>query len=664
MLKIKKLSMSLGHRLLFDGISCSMAPGQRIGLVGKNGAGKSTLLRILSGHMEADGNELEMSRGLKRAYLPQEIVAGPSAGTVFHEASTAFSHLYELQARLEELNKKISMESNGSGKDQLERLLKLQNSLQEKLHSSEFFQMEARIRKVLAGLGFSREDLDRRVTDLSGGWIMRLELAKILLQDPDFIFLDEPTNHLDLPSLAWLEKFLRSIKAGYVIVSHDRSFLDNTVDIIWEIEQGKLDVYKGNYTFYQLEKELRKKQAESSRKNKQLEIQRLSAFVDRFGAKASKARQAKSKLKQLQRLDAGPAEAGEAKDLDFRLPEAPSSGKIVLQVEGIEKSYGYKRIFAGVSFMLRRGEKMAIVGPNGAGKSTLLKIISGALEPDSGSITYGHNVVPAYFGQHQVQELDPSLDLLETMYQLDLDMGETELRKILGIFLFRKDDVKKRVSSLSGGEKSRLALARIMASRANLLLLDEPTNHLDMAARKAVENALYHYSGSALVVSHDRAFLDAFTHEVLDMDGQTAVLYPGNVSDYLALKERMKADHQEGQATQPGEPVPQAGPARKKRDRRRYVSQIRQEKSRKLRPLREKFSMIEERIQALEEEKSIYEKMLSDPSIYKDKAEIQRVTQDYRKAKQDLEELYPAWEEIGTKMEKISEEYDRLIELE
>ncbi len=657
--------MSLGQRLLFDGISCAIAPGQRIGLVGINGAGKSTLLRILSGHMEVDGKELEMSRGLKRAYLPQEIVASDSRKTVFQEAASAFSHLEKLQARLDEVNEKISSKSDPPASHELDRLLKTQNRLQEELHSSEFFQMDARIKKVLVGLGFSSGDLDRNAGEFSGGWIMRLELAKILLQDPDFIFLDEPTNHLDLPSLAWLEKFLKSVKAGYVIVSHDRVFLDNTVDTIWEIDHGRLSVYKGNYTFYQKEKELRERQVRSAWKNRQMRVNQLSSFVERFRAKASKARQAKSKLKQLERLNCTLEETGERRGLDFRLPEAPASGRIVLDVDGLEKSYGCKKIFSSISFMLRRGEKIAIVGPNGAGKSTLLKIIAGAVQPDEGTVTFGHNVIPAYFGQHQVLELDPDLDLIQTMKNLDLDLSETELRRILGTFLFREDDTAKHVSSLSGGEKSRLALARIMASRANLLLLDEPTNHLDMASRQAVENALKHYNGAALVVSHDRAFLDAFTHSVLEMKDKRAVLYPGSVSDYLAMKERLEPKQQRQPA--PASKTRDAfkmGPGRKKRDKRRYISQIRQEKSKKLRPLRAKLEGIEEKIHDLEEKKALYEKRLSDPSLYQNKTEIQQITSSYRKTKRDLEKLYPAWEEIGMQVEKISAQYDKLMEIE
>ena len=662
MIRLNDFSMNLGGRLLFKGLNCTLAAGQKVGLVGRNGAGKSTLLRILSGDIEVEGKELEIPRSLKRAYLAQEISARDFCRTVSGEAASAFSRLWDLHDRMEEVNKEISSAGSMAETPGMERLLELQDRLQEELHSSEFYQMDALIKKVLLGLGFSSEDLAGKASDLSGGWIMRLELAKILLQKPDFIFLDEPTNHLDLPSLSWLEKFLLSMDAGYVIVSHDRTFLDNTVDIIWELEAGSLTVYRGNYAFYEREREIRREQIRAARRNQQIKIDQLNAFVERFGAKASKARQAKSKLRQMERMDMGHEIAGSGKDLDFRLPEAPPSGKVVLQAERLSKSYDGKKVFSGVSFLLQRGEKMAVVGPNGAGKSSLLKILSGAARPDGGEVRTGHGVVPAYFGQHQALELDPSLDLLQIMYQLDLDMAEKEIRNILATFLFRKDDVKKRVSSLSGGEKSRLALARIMASRANLLLLDEPTNHLDMDSRKAVENALRRYNGTVVVVSHDRSFLDSFIDRVLEMEDQTCTLYPGKVEEFLYMKRRLWKERGETVETggKPAGAKDLQFPVSRK-DMRRYVSGIRQEKSRALKPLRNRISEIEAQIQSLEEQKSSLEERLSDPSFYKEGGEIQQVTLRYRETKEALKKFYQEWEETGTEIERISAEYDKLV---
>jgi len=665
MIKLNELSISLGNRVLFNRISCTLAPGQRVGLVGSNGAGKSTLLRVLSGQMEVDPREIQVSKDVKRAYLPQEMVARDLAGTVFEEASTAFSQLFELQERLEKVNRKISRGKDLSSR-QMKQLLMQQARLQEELHSSEFFQMEASIKKILAGLGFSNSDLGRPVSSLSGGWLMRLELAKILLRKPDFIFLDEPTNHLDLPSLAWLERFLHSIDAGFVIVSHDRTFLDNTVDAIWELEAGKLTPYKGNYTFYQKEKRLRREQILAEQKNQQVKINQLSTFVQRFKAKASKASQAKSKLKQLERLCAHRQSVQKGRNLNFRLPEAPPSGRVVLQVDGLSKSYNGNEIFSDVSFMLQRGEKMAVVGPNGAGKSSLLKIIAGITSPDKGKVTLGHNVVLAYFGQHQAVELDSELDLLETMYQLDLDLPEKEIRNVLGTFLFREDDVRKRVGDLSGGEKSRLALARIMASRANFLLLDEPTNHLDMESRAAVEKAIAKFSGSVMVVSHDRSFLNAFVDRVLEMENRTASLYLGNVTDFLEMKERVKDEQNIQVSKTPGGPGAEPDclqVSRSKKERRKYTSRIRQEKGKKLKPLRERLSWLEENIAKLEEQKEFFEKKLADPLTYKNNNadEIQEITSKHRAVLGNLENYYAEWEKTGVEIERISAEYDKLM---
>ncbi len=664
MLKINNLSMSFGHRVLFQGINCTLAPGQRVGLVGINGAGKSTLLRILSGQLEAEGQQLEISRGLKRAYLPQEIVAGNSGKTVFQEAASAFAHLADLQKRLTEVNEKISSKAHPSENREWKRLLELQNKLQEELHSSEFFQMDAEVKKVLFGLGFSANDLERNASDLSGGWIMRLELAKILLRKPDFIFLDEPTNHLDLPSLSWLEQFLVTMDAGYVIVSHDRTFLDNTVRTIWELEAGRLTVYKGNFGFYQKERRLRREHMRAERRKRQLKMDQLETFVQRFGAKASKARQAKNKLRQMARLRSGGEDPVEERNLRFALPKAPLSGRTVLQVEDLSKAYNGSKIFSEVSFMLQRGEKMAVVGPNGAGKSTLLKIIAGRERQEDGTLSLGHNVITAYFGQHQAQELDPDLDLVETMYQLHTSLPERQIRNILGTFLFGEDDVRKRVSSLSGGEKSRLALARIMASRANLLLLDEPTNHLDMDSRKAVELALRGYNGTVMVVSHDRTFLDAFVDRVLEMRGGTAVLYPGNLTDFLAVQENSRPQEQAVLEGEKGSAGHEGGPRTimSRRDRRRHISRIRQEKSSRLQPLRRRLTGIEDKIARLEDQRKSLEEQLADPSTYRKGDEIQGISAEYRAAGEELQALYAQWEETGQEMERISAEYDSLME--
>ncbi len=667
MLRINNLSLTLGDRVLFDNINCSLAVGQRVGLVGMNGAGKSTLLRILSGKTEGDCHEVEISKGLKRAYLPQEIVVRDSSRSVLQEAASAFSHLTSIHEELQGLNRKISACAGRHLEDkELQGLLEHQNRLQDRLHASEFYQMEALIKKILTGLGFSQADFNKKASDLSGGWTMRLELARILLQKPDFIFLDEPTNHLDLPSLAWLENFLSTIKAGIVIVSHDRAFLDNSVDFIWELETGKLTIYKGNYTAYEKERELRIEQIEAAHRNRQLRIKQLKTFVQRFGAKASKAKQAKSKLKQLERLTGAMTDhVIEHRNIEFRLPEAPPCGRVVLEVQGLSKSYEGKRVFSDISFILQRGEKMAVVGPNGAGKSSLLKILSNIIPPDGGSVCLGHNVTAAYFGQHQVLELDPKLDLIQTLEQLDLDMAEKDIRNILATFLFGKEDVKKKVSSLSGGEKNRLALSKIMASRANLLLLDEPTNHLDMNSRKAVENALRKYDGSVVVVSHDRAFLDAFVDRVLEMENHTATLYPGKVADFLAMKRQIQQDISNTETVQPKSQRDLIlEPSKSRKDRRRYLSKIRQEKALATKPVKEKLSEIEAEITKLEEEKSSMEQMLSDPAFYKDQEMVQRTSQDYKENKRKLEGLYSLWEDLGAELEKITSEYDKLLEIE
>lgn len=658
MLRIHNLSMTLGPKVLFEDICCTLAPGQRVGLVGVNGAGKTTLLRMLAGHMETGNKTIQVSQGLERAYLPQEVMIPDSNKTVLEEASSAFSHLSAMQAELDRLNEQISNKDYPNQK-RLNQLLRNQSKLQEKLHSSEYFQMDSLMRKILSGLGFSQRDLYQKASDLSGGWIMRLELAKILLKNPDYIFLDEPTNHLDLPSLTWLENFLVTVEAGMVIVSHDRTFLDNTVETIWELEAGQLTVYKGNYSFYKREKELRARQKLAELRNQQRRKKRLNTFVERFRAKASKAKQVKSKLKQLEKMPELYQDISVHRNLDFQLPQAPKSGRIVLQATEIAKSFDGRQIFTQISFILQRGEKMAIIGPNGTGKSTLLKILSGELLPDEGTVELGHNVKPAYFGQHQALELDPSLDLLQTMRRLDTSLAEKDIRNILAIFLFGEEDIKKKVSALSGGEKNRLALAKIMASRANLLLLDEPTNHLDMDARRAVEDALRLFDGTVIVVSHDRTFLDTFIDKVMEMESGSAQIYPGNLADFLAMKDN--TGQQEGSRDRPRGRPESPGSSMSKKDKRRYISRIRQKKGIKLKPLKKRLSEIEHQIHELEGEKASLEDTLALPLLYGDQERTRQVTKRYRQVKQELDRLYRSWERIGSEIEEISAEFEELM---
>ena len=664
MLQARKLSLEIGGKRLLDGVSFTINRGQKVGLVGRNGQGKTTLLKVLCKKAECPGGQIHMSRGFRLCYLPQE-VAVPDTGerTVFQEAEEAFSWLFEKRRQLEHLAEKLK-ELDANAPDH-SRVLEEHDTIFEELNRQGYYNIKGRIEAVLGGLGFRKDAFHIPVSSLSGGWVMRVELAKILLSNPDLILLDEPTNHLDLPSLTWLEDFLKKAEAGCIIVSHDRAFLDSVTDEIWELEQGRLHVYKGNYSFYQKEKKRRLKQQEAAWKNQQKRLHEINGFIQRFRAKATKAKQVQSRIRQLEKMELVDAPC-QQQEYHFHLPEPKRAGKIVLEAKGLSKAFGKDRLFSDLSFLVKRGSKMAVVGPNGAGKSTLLKILGGRMAPDSGQVILGHNVEVAFFAQHQALEFDVEKTVLDTLRLRCQDLSETRLRTILGTFMFSEEDVQKRVSVLSGGEKSRLALAVIMARGANLLLLDEPTNHLDMEAQEAVRVALSRFEGSVVVVSHNRYFLDGFVDSVLEISEGKTSIFPGNVSSFLEHKESMEKDEQvdKGPMNTPRHSAADSrdsGSRLSRREKKRLVAELRQEKSRKLLPFKEKAMEIESAITALEDEKTAIEEQLSDVTTYNDQERAARLNKRYRRVKHELEGLYSSWERACQVVEEMQAEFDKRI---
>ncbi len=667
MLQAKDLELDIGDRKLLQGVSFTLSKGQKVGLVGRNGQGKTTLLRVLCGMTECSAGQINVSRGFRIAYLPQELVTPEKvAATVYQEAEKAFAPLLEKKRRAERLSS--NLEKANAGDPSHESILSEHDRLHEELVREGYYSMGSRIEAVLAGLGFTRETLHVPISSLSGGWIMRMELAKILLALPDLILLDEPTNHLDLPSLSWLEKFLEKEEAGCLIVSHDRAFLDNVVSQIWELEHGRLQVFNGNYSFYESEKTRRLERQKAVWKNQQRKIGELNRFIDRFRSKATKARQVQSRVKQLEKI--APVDLAElGARYSFNLPMPERSGKVVLEIQGLSKGFGGRPLFSDLSFMMQRGSKLAVVGPNGAGKSTFLRILAGRQSPDSGRVITGHNVKVAYFAQHQGLELDYERSVFENIVLHCKGLSETKLRTILGIFMFRDDDVHKKASVLSGGEKSRLALAIIMAKGANLLLLDEPTNHLDMNAQDAVRRALSNFEGSVIVVSHDRYFLDGFVDHVLEICHGETSLFPGNVSEFLAMKGASWENPRCIKDTRVKEPTKKLEDFRakdlSKREKKRVMAELRQEKSRRLMPFRRETRRIEGTIGVLEKEKEQMERLLSDPGTYTCQEKAGRLGRRYREINKELEDLYILWEKAYQALEELRQEFDeRITEME
>ena len=647
MLSINNLTILYGKKTLFNGVSARVLKNDRIGLVGSNGSGKTTLLRLMAGQQECDDNVVVRSKHATVGYLPQEITSFPAGTSLYDEARTAFADILAVQHELEQTNARLSTIAHAS--PEFEALLERQGRLQHRLDDSDFFRMQSQIEKVLVGLGFREKDFGRPCETFSGGWLMRLMLAKQLLARPALLLLDEPTNHLDIESVTWLEEFLQGYQGALIIISHDRAFLDGVTSRTWEISLGRLTVYKGNYTAYVKEKTSRMAIHLAAYENQQAQIQQTMRFVDRFRSKSTKASQVQSRLRQLDKMDKIEIES-EERGVAFRFPPAPASGKLAVAVSRLAKSYDGEAIFADVNFELHRGDKLAVLGVNGAGKSTLAKILASQETADHGTVQYGHNVKVSYFGQHQARELPLEYTALETMSHATEAMTVTQLRSLLGAFLFRGDDVDKKVAVLSGGEKSRLALARMIATPANLLIMDEPTNHLDMTSQEVLQEALRQYDGTIVIVSHNRFFLDQFVNRVLEVKEGRATLHEGSVSDYLTRLHRQE----QAKARQPA-PKPEAAPASAAsgRERRQSEAKIRLEKTRMLGPAKKAAEAEEREIEVMEVRKAELEQLLADPALYQDQEAFAARSREYGELERRLKRHLERWEELQEKIEEI-----------
>jgi ATP-binding cassette, subfamily F, member 3 len=510
-------------------INWEVKPGDRIGLVGVNGAGKSTQMKIIAGQIEPTSGEIIRPNSLNIAYLNQEFDVVPTR-TVKEELWQAFGEANLVHAQLNEIHHQLESASG----DELDRLLNKMDKFQRQYEGLNGYALEAEIDKILPEMGFEMEDADRLVSAFSGGWQMRMSLGKILLQFPDLLLLDEPTNHLDLETIEWLENYLRKLETPMVIISHDREFLDRLCNQIVETERGVSATYLGNYSTYLNQKAENQYAQLNAFERQQKELDKQQAFVEKFRASATRSTQAKSREKQLDKIERIVAPTSSMKTLHFRFPTAPRSGREVVEIENLEHAYGDKILFLGSDLLVERGDRIAFLGPNGCGKSTLLKMIVGMEKQTGGTVKLGeHNVIPSYFEQNQAEALDLNRTVFETIHDEVPDWKNEEVRTLLGRFLFSGDTVFKKVEALSGGEKARLALAKMLLLPANLLILDEPTNHLDIPAKEMLEDALKNYDGTALIVSHDRYFISQVANKIIEVrDGEFRV-YLGDYHYYL-----------------------------------------------------------------------------------------------------------------------------------
>jgi len=638
LLGAEEIGKSIAARRLFGHVSFQVRPGDRIALVGPNGAGKSTLLRILAGDEPPDEGRVIRPRRSCVERLRQEI--DPSRDTtVREEAATALAHLAELEVELGELERAMAR-AGERGEAVPDDLAERYDQVRTAFEHGGGFAREARVESVLAGLGFDEAARSRPLSSFSGGWLMRVELAKLLLAEPDVLLLDEPTNHLDLPAIQWFEETLEDFPGGVVVVSHDRAFLRRHARRVVELDgQGRFTVYELGYDRYLAERARRHEEALARQRNQEREIAHMERFVERFRAKATKARQVQSRVKALEKIERVEVLPDRRPRMRLRIPEPARAGEVVMALSGIHKRYGDTPVYRGVDLEIRRGDRVALVGPNGAGKSTLLRIVAGVLPFDAGERRPGHNVEVAFYAQHQLECLDPENSVLEELAREARTEDHPRLRGHLGAFLFSGDDVEKKVAVLSGGEKARLALARMLLRPANFLVLDEPTNHLDVDACQVLEEALSGFGGTLAFISHDRDFINALANRVVEVRGGELREFIGNYDDYLRRVES-PGPAPAGPEARAGEPAP--GDRQRERERRKARERVER-----------RIGRIEEAI--LEDEKQI-ESLgweLGSPEVYRD-AERTRRTEERRAAlRVAVEERYREWEGLAAELEEL-----------
>lgn len=669
MLSLDHISVQFGGRYLFDDLSIMVGPHDRIGLVGSNGAGKTTLLKIIAGIAQAESGTVSKAHYVTSGYLPQDGVTA-AGKTLYKEVETAFENVLLVQQELDEAH--IALATLDSSSTEYMEMLEIYGELQHKLEDLDAFRMKSKIERVLMGLGFSAPDLERQTDEFSGGWQMRIELAKLLLKEPSVLLLDEPTNHLDIESLQWLEEYLHQYNGAIVLVSHDRAFLDSITARTFALSLGKMEEYAGNYSFYEKEKVIRKELVMNAYKNQQQQLKQTQQFVDRFRYKATKARQVQSRIKQMEKMDLIEIE-DEEEEIHFHFPQPQPSGRVVMELKGIQKSYGTHNVFNGLNYIIERGDRIAVVGVNGAGKSTFSRIVAGVEPFNGGERLPGYNAITSYFAQHQAEELDMSKEVLQIVDEVATGEVRTKLRTILGSFLFRGDDVFKKVKVLSGGEKSRLALAKMLLLPSNFLIMDEPTNHLDMRSKKVLQDALAEFDGTYLIVSHDRAFLDPIVNKVLEFSHGGIRTFLGNVSDYLVKKKEEAAKKNAGDRRQnSGDrrqkenkgPRPngqeQKAEARGKdvvhyseKEKKRIEAERRQERSKKFQPLKKKLSVVEKEIERLEHRKSEIEELMAQPEFYKIGEEAKKLSAEHKNVQAKLNDNYYEWDKISQEIARM-----------
>ncbi|MBX2916256.1 MAG: ABC-F family ATP-binding cassette domain-containing protein [Cyclobacteriaceae bacterium] len=637
MISISNISYYIGGRPLYENASMFIRPNDKIGLIGLNGRGKSTLLKIINGDLSINSGSISMAKDCTLGFLNQDLLSYQSDDAIITVAMEAFKEAVDTQRQIEKILHKLETEYSDD-------LVNKLTQLQEKFEHLDGYTMQAKAEEVLEGIGFTTQDLHRPLREFSGGWRMRVMLAKLLLEKPSCLMLDEPTNHLDLPSIEWVENYLRSYEGAVVVVSHDRTFLDNVITKTVEVTNQQLVTYEGNYTFYLEEKELREEIQNNAYENQQAKIRQTERFIERFRSKATKARQVQSRVKALERMDMIDEVVSDAATVNFKFTFQQPSGRHVVTLKDISKSYGSNQILKHTNATIERGDKIALIGANGKGKSTLLRIIANT-EPVEGERTIGYNVIYGFYAQHQLESLQVDNEILDELKQSGSNKTEQELRNVLGCFLFTDEDVFKKIKVLSGGEKSRVALAKTLISEANFLLLDEPTNHLDFISENILIQALQQYQGSFVVVSHNRHFVSQVANKIWYIENHEIKEYPGTYEEYEYWRKSQTQPETKQTIAVPkkqSEPVTKPTPSHQPNDK-------------KIKMLNSEIKKSEALIIELEAEKQQLETELAKPEVYSDFSKLSKCQQKFEKVLANLTAENNKWETMVLELETLKD---------
>jgi ATP-binding cassette subfamily F protein 3 len=648
MIDIKNLSVQFTGSYLFENVNLIILPTDRIALVGSNGTGKSTFLKILSGTQAQEDGTVQFMKGIRVGYLPQELVSQNNY-TIFNEVKHSLDFINDIDNAEKEINFKLE-DVNSSQEDHEKLILKL-GELNDRKEKLGYYEIDSKIEKILMGLGFPENSFDKKTSELSGGWQMRVELAKILTSENDIILLDEPTNHLDIDSLQWLVKFLKSFSGAIILVSHDRYFVNNICSKTLEIYNNNVTFFKGNYNDYLSFKNERAERLKLEYADQQKKIKQTEQFIERFRYKATKAKQVQSRVKQLEKIERIQLSESENK-IRFRFFDTKPSGIIPIKVKSLSKSYEENLVLQNVDLQIERGEKIALVGPNGAGKTTLAKIISDRLAPTSGDIEFGHNTLLSFYAQDVVDNLNVNNDIITELAESDPENTVPQLRTVLGAFLFHGEDVFKKIQVLSGGEKSRVALAKVLLTKANTIILDEPTNHLDFESKKIVQNALMEFNGTLIIVSHDIDFLEPIVSKVVEVRNKNIKEFVGGIDYYLRKKEEFESNEVDEYQTNKVKKF-------NRKDEKRLEAEIRQREHLATKKLKDSITDLESKIEELENSKFQLETDLAKEEVYSNPVLAKQNKLDYEQVKKNLEQSYDEWAIVHDELERVMKEINK-----